>query len=63
MAGVVPDALVAAVSNAGGLGLAAGWHVSADELRKLVRNIRRLTDKSFGVNLNMNFPSMEHLDV
>jgi len=62
MAGVVSDALVAAVSNAGGLGLAAGWHVSTDELRKSVRNIRRLTDKPFGVNLNMDFPSMEHLD-
>ncbi len=62
MAGVVTDALVAAVSNAGGLGLAPLWHVDADELRKTVRNIKRLTDKPFGVNLNMEFPSMEHLD-
>ena len=62
MAGVVTDALVAAVSNAGGLGLAPLWHVNADELRKSVRNIKRLTDKPFGVNLNMGFPSMEHLD-
>ena len=62
MAGVVTDALVAAVSNAGGLGLAPLWHVNADELRKSVRNIKRLTDKPFGVNLNMEFPSLEHLD-
>lgn len=62
MAGVVPDELVAAVSNAGGLGLAALWHVSEDELRVSVRNIKSLTDKPFGVNLNMDFPSMAHLD-
>ena len=62
MAGVVTDALVAAVSNAGGLGLAPLWHVNADELRKSVRNIKQLTDKPFGVNLNMEFPSLEHLD-
>ena len=62
MAGVVTDALVAAVSNAGGLGLAPLWHVSADDLRASVRNIKTLTDKPFGVNLNMDFPSMEHLD-
>ncbi len=62
MAGVVTDALVAAVSNAGGLGLAPLWHVNVDELRNSVRNIKRLTDKPFGVNLNMEFPSMEHLD-
>ncbi|MCX8227465.1 MAG: nitronate monooxygenase, partial [Sulfitobacter sp.] len=48
MAGVVTDALVAAVSNAGGLGLAPLWHVNADELRKSVRNIKQLTDKPFG---------------
>lgn len=62
MAGVVSDALVAAVSNAGGLGLAPLWHVSTDDLRTSVRNIKQLTDKPFGVNLNMDFPSMEHLD-
>ena len=63
MAGVVPDALVAAVSNAGGLGLAPLWHVGTEELRNSVRNIKTLTDKPFGVNLNMDFPSMEHLDI
>lgn len=63
MAGVVSDALVAAVSNAGGLGLAPLWHVSVEELQKSVRNIKQLTKKPFGVNLNMDFPSIEHLDV
>lgn len=62
MAGVVSDALVAAVSNAGGLGLAPLWHVSPDDLRTSVHSIKQLTDKPFGVNLNMDFPSIEHLD-
>ncbi|MEP1538830.1 MAG: nitronate monooxygenase [Paracoccaceae bacterium] len=63
MAGVVTDALVAAVSNAGGLGLAPLWQVGVDDLRTSVRNIKTLTDKPFGVNLNMEFPSIEHLNV
>lgn len=50
MAGVVSDALVAALRNAGGLGLALLWHVSADDLRKSVRNIKQLISKPFGVN-------------
>lgn len=62
MAGVVSDSLVAAVSNAGGLGMAPLWHVSVSDLRKSVRSIKQMTDKPFGVNLNMEFPSMEHLD-
>ncbi|WP_341860926.1 nitronate monooxygenase [Gymnodinialimonas sp. 57CJ19] len=62
MAGVVPDPLVAAVSNAGGLGIAPLWHVSVCDLRKSVRSIQQMTGKPFGVNLNMEFPSMEHLD-
>lgn len=62
MAGIVTPALVAAVSNSGGLGLAPLWHVDVEELRSSVREISRLTDKPFGVNLNMDFPSQEHLD-
>ncbi len=62
MAGVVSEALVAEVSNAGGLGLAPLWHVSPDQLRASVKEIKRLTDKPFGVNLNMDFPSLDHLN-
>lgn len=62
MAGVVTDTLVAAVSNAGGLGLAPLWHVDVDTLRSSIRSIKQQTDKPFGVNLNMEFPSMAHLD-
>ncbi|WP_372580641.1 nitronate monooxygenase [Ruegeria hyattellae] len=62
MAGVVTPELVAAVSNAGGLGLAPLWQVDVDELRLSIKTISRLTPNPFGVNLNMDFPSMEHLD-
>lgn len=62
MAGAVLPELVSAVSNAGGLGLAPLWHVDVDELRKSVSRIKELTDKPFGVNLNMENPSEAHLD-
>ncbi|MEP3278685.1 MAG: nitronate monooxygenase, partial [Stappiaceae bacterium] len=62
MAGAVTPELVAAVSNAGGMGLAPLWHVDAETLRQSVRKIKSLTDKPFGVNLNMAFPSRDHLD-
>lgn len=54
--------LVAAVSNAGGLGIAPVWYMSADGLKAEVRRIRELTDKPFGVNLNMDFKSEEQLE-
>jgi NAD(P)H-dependent flavin oxidoreductase YrpB (nitropropane dioxygenase family) len=42
--------LVAAVSNAGGLGMIqATWH-EIDELLDVIAEVRRLTDKPFGVN-------------
>ncbi len=48
--------MVAAVSNAGGLGLLATGPLSVDETRKAVREIRELTDKPFGANLALMFP-------
>jgi NAD(P)H-dependent flavin oxidoreductase YrpB (nitropropane dioxygenase family) len=45
-----PD-LVAEVSRAGGLGVLAGLNVPPDELRRLIRRVRELTDRPFGVNL------------
>ena len=62
MASMVTPQLVAAVSNAGGLGLVPLWHVDIDTLRRTIREIKELTDRPFGVNLNMDFPSMERLD-
>lgn len=59
---VSPPELVAAVSNAGGLGLAPIWYLDADTIRLEVRRLRELTDKPFGVNLNMDFRSEAQLE-
>ncbi len=48
--------MVAAVSNAGGLGILATGPLSAEETRKAVHEIRALTDKPFGANLALLFP-------
>lgn len=45
-----PD-LVAAVSNAGGLGVLGCTSMSADEVRAVIRRTRELTDRPFGVDL------------
>src|SRR6056297_2092634 len=63
MGRVGPPELVAAVSNAGGLGLAPLWVDAPHGMRREIRRIRELTDKPFGVNLNMDFRNEEQLDV
>ncbi|MGH1488699.1 MAG: NAD(P)H-dependent flavin oxidoreductase [Acidimicrobiales bacterium] len=45
-----PD-LVAAVSNAGGLGVLGCTSMSADEVRDVIRRTQQLTDRPFGVDL------------
>lgn len=42
--------LVAAVSNAGGLGIIGGLGRTPDELRSEIRKVRELTSRPFGVN-------------
>jgi len=42
--------LVAAVSNAGGLGIIGGLGRNRDDLRDEIRRVRNLTNKPFGVN-------------
>jgi len=51
MAGAVGPELVAAVSNAGALGILPGLNVPPDRLREQIRKVRALTHKPFGVNL------------
>jgi NAD(P)H-dependent flavin oxidoreductase YrpB (nitropropane dioxygenase family) len=46
-----PPRLVAAVSNAGGLGVMGGSGLDPEEIRRRIREIRRLTDRPFGVDL------------
>jgi nitronate monooxygenase len=51
MGGVAGPDMVAEVSRAGALGVLAGLSVPADDLRRMIRRVRELTDRPFGVNL------------
>ena len=51
MAGAAGPELVAAVSNAGALGILPGLNVPPDRLREQIHKIRTLTQRPFGVNL------------
>jgi nitronate monooxygenase len=51
MGGVAMAPLVAAVSNAGGLGVLAGLNVPVDRLEGNIAQVRTATDRPFGVNL------------
>ena len=48
--------LVAAVSNAGGLGILASGPLSPDATRRSIDEIRRLTDKPFGIGCTLLMP-------
>jgi len=48
--------MVAAVSNAGGLGLLATGVLDADQTREAVRAVRWKTDRPFGANVSLLFP-------
>lgn len=51
MAGITNPQLVAAVSNAGGLGSFAGAYLEPQDLQASIRKIKELTNKPFSVNL------------
>ncbi len=48
--------MVAAVSNAGGLGILATGPLSKEQTREAIREVRKLTDKPFGANASLMFP-------
>ena len=48
--------MVAAVSNAGGLGILATGVYNVEQTRQAIREIRQLTDKPFGANATLYFP-------
>ncbi|HOI72644.1 MAG TPA: nitronate monooxygenase [Syntrophales bacterium] len=48
--------MVAAVSNAGGLGILATGPLDKEQTRQSIREIRKLTDKPFGANTSLMFP-------
>jgi NAD(P)H-dependent flavin oxidoreductase YrpB (nitropropane dioxygenase family) len=51
MAGGTSPDLVAAVCNAGGLGIQACSYLPAAEVARLVAEVRRRTDRPFGLNV------------
>lgn len=61
MAWVSFPPLVAAVSNAGGLGILGASFMQPDELRDNIAMVKELTDKPFGVNFMPENPQLEQL--
>jgi Dioxygenases related to 2-nitropropane dioxygenase len=55
--------LVAAVSNAGGLGIIGGLSREPDELREEIRKVRELTSRPFGVNHVISQLDSDAIDV
>ena len=56
MAWIADASLAAAVSEAGGLGIIAAMNANADWLRNQIHELRRRTDKPFGVNVMLMSP-------
>ena len=56
-----PPALVAAVSNAGGLGCIGGSSIRPEWIRERIRAVRKLTDRPFGVDITL--PKMEDVKI
>ena len=54
MAYVAYPPLVAAVSEAGGLGILGASPLTPEEVRKSINQIRELTDKPFGIEIQIN---------
>lgn len=61
MAGVSEANLVAAVSNAGGLGVIGSGFATPEWLRKEIKKTKELTTKPFGVNLLLQNPKVADL--
>jgi nitronate monooxygenase len=55
--------LAAAVSNAGGLGMIAQTWSTLDAIRETIRTTHSLTDRPFGINLIIEEPQDERLEV
>jgi enoyl-[acyl-carrier protein] reductase II len=53
--------LVAAVSNAGGLGVIGAGHMPTDLLREQIRATKAATDRPFGVNLMLLTPHIDDI--
>ena len=63
MASVASPELVAAVSNAGGLGMLSATWRDLESTRQVIRKTRSLTSRPFGVNLVLAWPQEERLAI
>ncbi|MCB2342751.1 enoyl-[acyl-carrier-protein] reductase FabK [Clostridium estertheticum] len=61
MAWVADSSLASAVSNAGGLGIIAAANAPTDYIRDEIRKAKKLTDKSFGVNIMLLSDNAEEI--
>ncbi len=61
MAWVAEHNLAAAVSNAGGLGIIAAGGAPTEMVRQEIRELKKLTDKPFGVNIMLMNPNSAEL--
>jgi len=57
MAFVSLPKIVAAVSNAGGLGMFNSVANTPDQMKDIIKEIKSLTDKPFGINVSLIFPN------
>jgi enoyl-[acyl-carrier protein] reductase II len=64
MAFVSLPKLVAAVSNAGGIGMLNSVAYTPDQIKDVIKQVKSLTDKPFGVNTTLIFPNArENIEV
>jgi len=56
MSYIAEPKLASAVCNAGGLGMLGIAHVTPEEARRRIREVRELTDKPFAINQTLNVP-------
>ena len=61
MANIAEHNLVAAVSNAGGLGIIAAGGMNAEQVRVEIKKTKEMTDKPFGVNVMLLNPDAENI--
>jgi nitronate monooxygenase len=61
--GLSIPALAGAVSNAGGLGMMAQSWMTPDQIRASIAELRGITDRPFGINLIIDEPQHERLEV
>ncbi|OLS02072.1 enoyl-[acyl-carrier-protein] reductase FabK [Tissierella creatinophila] len=61
MAWVATHTLAAAVSNAGGLGIIASGSLPGEIIREEIRQVKKLTNKPYGVNIMLMSPYAEDI--